>query len=295
MNRISIVWPARLLASLVVAVVAARVGMAQDAASTPARPQAPAASAGQPAQPNPEIEWLAKMSKVYYSSARAGLTGFDCAVHPDWHKLMVSANKGAAVPEDSPQIALLKTVKVEIHAHMKGGSTIDWKPETAPDKPLDDSSSALLDGMHQSVQQTLEGFLQFWTPFMEAAVVPDSVEGLDITHTATGHTIHAKQSGTELTEIFSSDLVLQQFNVNMNGTSIKFTPTYKPTPQGLLVTAFDAHILPAGAPPEQAQEMKVGIDYQDVGGLTVPGHLNMDVAGTGTFDYGFDGCTTNAK
>ena len=49
-------------------------------------------------------------------------------------------------------------------------------------------------------------------------MVPDSAEGLEITHTPTVHTIHAKQGDTELTEVFSSDLVLEQFNVNMNGT-----------------------------------------------------------------------------
>ncbi len=124
-------------------------------------------------------------------------------------------------------------------------------------------------------------------------MVPNSSEGLEITHTSTAHTIHAKQSGTELTEIFSNARVLQQFNVDMNGTSIKFSPTYKPTDKGLLVNAFEAHILPAGTPPEKAQVMKVGIDYQPVGSLIIPSKLNMDVVGTGTFNFTFDGCTTN--
>jgi len=41
------------------------------------------------------------------------------------------------------------------------------------------------------------------------------------------HTIHARQGDTELTEVFSSDLILEQFNVNMSGISIKFAPSYK--------------------------------------------------------------------
>ena len=259
-----------------------------------------AAPVGQPAQsapkPNPEeIEWLANTSKLYYSSAIAGLTGFDCAVHPDWHRLFVSAGKGEAVPEDDPRIALLKTVTITLHARMKGGSTIEWVAAASPDKPLDQDSAAMLDGLHQSVEQTLEGFLQFWTPFMEDSVVPDSADGLEITHTPTVHTIHAKQGSTELTEIFSNSLVLEQFNVNLSGTSIKFSPAYTPTPQGLLVNGFVAHILPVGATPEQAQEMKVNIEYQTIHGLTIPGRLNMEVVGTGIFNFAFDGCTTNPK
>jgi hypothetical protein len=244
---------------------------------------------------NPENEWLAKTAKLYYSSAKAGLAGFDCQIHPDWHTLFASAGNGQAVADDDPRIALLKSVKITMHARMKGGSTIEWVADSDPDKPLDQSSTEMLDAMHRSIEETLEGFLQFWSPFMEVSVVPDSGEGLEITHTPTVHTIRASQSGTELTEVFSSKLVLEQFNVNMNGTSIKFLPIYTATPQGLLVNAFEAHILPAGATAGQEQAMKIDIEYQPVDGLTIPARLKMNVVGTGQFDYAFDGCATNPK
>ena len=93
----------------------------------------------------------------------------------------------------------------------------------------------------------LEGFLQFWSPFMEVTVVPPKADGLEITHGPTSHTIHAKQGSTELTEIFNSNLVLEHFNVTLAGTSIKFSPTFEPTPQGLLVKTFAAEIMPAGS------------------------------------------------
>ena len=246
-------------------------------------------------KPNPENEWLGKTAKLYYSSARAGLTGFDCAIHPDWRTLFASASNSQALAEDDPRIALLKGVKITMHARMKGGSTIEWVADSNSDKQLDQSSTDMLDAMHRTIEETLEGFLQFWSPFMEVSVVPDSSDGLEITHTPTVHTIHASQSGTELTEVFSSDLVLEQFNVNMNGTSIEFRPAYTATPQGLLVNAFEAHIRPAGAPAGQEQVMKVGIEYQPVDGLTIPARLKMNVVGTGQFDYAFDGCTTNPK
>lgn len=264
-------------------------------AQNPAPNPGPGPSGSQATKPISDKEWLANTSKLYYSSAKAGLTGFDCAVHPDWQALFVSANMGAAAPGDDPRIALLKTVKVTVHARMKGGSTIDWVANTSADKPLDQNSTDLLEGLHQKVEQTLEGFLQFWSPFMENTVIPDSTEGLEITHTPTVHTIRAKQGATALTEVFSNDLVLEQFNVDLSGTSIKFAPSYKPTPQGLLVNGFVAHILPAGSTSEQEQVMKVGIEYKTADGLTIPSQLNMEVVGTGNFNYAFDGCTTNPK
>ena len=279
--------PAKSLIAALAICLAASAGMAQN----PAPKQAAAAVA--PA--SSDNAWLAKTAALYYSSAKAGLTGFDCSVHPDWHTLFVTAGKGEAVAQDDPRIALLNTVKITLHARMKGNSVLDWATVANPDKPLDDTSTALLDGLHQSVQQTLEGFLQFWTPFIDRSVVPDSAEGLEISHTPAAHTIHAKQGGTDLTEVFSSELLLQQFNVDMSGTSIKFSPAFKPTPQGLLVNGFEAHILPTGTPPEKAQVMKVGIEYQSLGGLVVPSQLRMEVVGTGTFDFVFDGCATNPK
>jgi hypothetical protein len=248
-----------------------------------------------PAAPSSDTSWLASTSKLYYSSAKAGLAGFDCSVHPDWRTLIMSTNKGEVVADDDPRITMLQGVRVGIHARMKGGSTVEWETESAPDKPLDESSTAMLDRIHHSVEQTLEGFLQFWSPFMEVAIVPDSTEGLEITHTPTTHTIHAKQGETELTEIFTSDRVLEQFNVNLNGMSIHFSPAYTPTPQGLLVQSFEAHILPAGVPPEKAQVMKVTLTYQTLNSLTIPGQLNMEIAGAGTFNFAFDGCTINPK
>ena len=291
MNRFPFASPARLIPVLIVVGLTGAFAGAQGA---PADKTTPAQTA-QSAQTKADIEWLASMSKLYYSSAKAGLTGFDCAIHPDWHTVLVTLGKDASVAPDDPRIALLDTVKITVHAHMRGASTIEWVADSNPDKPLDQDSTDLLNSLHRSVEQTLEGFLQFWGPFFENTVVPDTTDGLEITHTPTVHTIRAKQGDTELTEVFSNELVLEQFNVNMSGTSIKFVPTYKPSPQGLLVSAFDAHILPARTAPEQAQVMKVGIEYQPVGALMVPGKLQMEVVGTGVFNFVFDGCTTNSK
>ena len=284
MNRFPFASPARLLMLIAAiclvssGVVAQEPGAAADAAK--AASQTPAAQLAAPGnggdkpslngkKPNPENEWLAKTAKLYYSTAKAGLTGFDCTIHPDWRALFASASNGPAVAEDDPRIALLTTVKITMHARMKGGSTIEWLADSNPDKQLDPSSTDLLDAMQRTVEETLEGFLQFWSPFMEVTVVPESGDGLEITHTPTVHTIHASQSGTELTEVFSNELILEQFNVNMNGTSIRFLPVYSATPQGLLVNAFEAHIQPAGATAGQEQAMKVSIEYRPVSGFTI--------------------------
>lgn len=260
--------------------------MAQTAppSAAPAAAPSPTSAANQ--------AFLTSASKLYYSSAKAGLTGFQCSVHPDWHALFVAAAKGAEVAPDDPKVALLNSVTIVLHARMKGGSTMDWNPPT-PAQPLDAGSTALLDRMHQASNQTLQGFLQFWTPFVDGSVIPDSPDGVDIAATDKGHILHADQGATSLTEVFDTGSVLKEFNVVMSGAKINFSPSYKPTDKGLLVNAFQAKIQPPGVDADKAQLMNVAIDYQDVGGFPIPTSIQMDVIGTGKLNFVLDQCKVN--
>jgi len=53
--------------------------------------------------------------------------------------------------------------------------------------------------------------------------------------------------------------------------------------------------VPAGTPPGQAQNMNVDIDYQEINGFPIPDKLNMEVIGTGKFNFTLDGCATSTK
>jgi hypothetical protein len=257
------------------------------ASPTKAPPAAPAAST------DANAAFLTKASSLYYSTTKQGLTGFDCTVHPDWADIFKTVTKGAPPAADDKPVALLNAVKITIHARMTGpGSGMDWNPPD-PTAPPDQESIEMLDHMHQATGQTLQGFLQFWTPFVNGSVIPDSPAGIEITKTATGHTLHAMDGSTSLTEVLDSGNVLKQFNVEMSGAKIDFDPTYKPTPNGLLVSAFAATIQAPGATADKAQKMNVGVEYQTVKGFLIPGKLSMDVVGTGKFTFTFDGCTVN--
>ena len=287
MHRFPIRFPAVLAISIALATTAA---CAQNSAPSEGKTPAPAAG-----QQNPENEWLAKTAKVYYSSAKAGLTGFTCGIRPDWRALFISATKGTDVPANDPNLLQLNKVKVRLHARMKGASTVEWLVDSSDGAPSNSNTEAVIDSMHETVQQMLEGFMQFWSPFMEVSVVPSKADGLEITHTPAAHTIHAKQGDTELTEIFNRDLVLEHFDVTLAGTSIKFAPAFEPTPQGMLVKAFTAEIRPAGAAPQQVQKMQVSVNYQTLNSQMIPNQVSMEVVGTGTFNFAFEGCSIETK
>jgi len=183
----------------------------------------------------------------------------------------------------------LNQVAIVLHANLKTDSaTLDW---TAPTGALTSDQTTLLNQMHSASQQTLGGFIQFWTPFVDGTVIPDNSSGMTVAHTASGITLHSEDSGTAVTEVFSNDLLLEHNDVVMSGTSIKFDPTYKATPQGLLVEHFVANIQAAGDPSAPAQKMIVAVQYQTVDGFPIPSQLNMEVVGTGVMNLSLNQCT----
>jgi hypothetical protein len=259
--------------------------------SAAGRAQTPstAGSARSPQDQAADDALLNKARTLYYSSAKAGLAGFDCTVHPDWLATFVSANPGTTISNDDPRLLLLNRVGIVLHANLKTDSAIlDWN---APSGALSSDQTTLLNQMHSASQQTLGGFVQFWTPFIDGSVIPDNSSGLEVTHTATGITFHAESNGTTVTEVFSNDLLLEHYDVVMSGTSIKFEPSYKATPQGLLVEHFVANIQAVGDPPAPVQKMIVGVQYQTVGGFPIPSQLNMEVVGTGVMNLALSQCT----
>lgn len=270
-NRSPLALPARLLAGLLFINLLGISAHGQDANS----------------------ELLAKAGKLYYSSAKNGLTGFDCTLHRDWQALFMAVDKTQTVAEDDPRIVALNTVKIILHARLKGGSTIDWIRVAAQGKPLDKESVTLLENQHKDTEQALLGVLQLWIPFIDGSIVPESPEGAEIKNTADGHTFYAEQGGNKLTEVFDNDLVLRHFDVEMNGTSVKLVPVFEPTDKGLLVNRFDVTTLPAGTAPDKAQEMHVGVEYQTIRGFPIPQQLNIKLGETGVFNFTLDGCRVN--
>ncbi len=232
---------------------------------------------------------LNKARTLYYSTVKAGLTGFDCTVHPNWLATIAKASPGTTVSTDDPRLLLLNRVAIVLHANLKDGSaTLDWTP---PSDALTPDQTTLLNQMHSASQQSLAGFIQFWTPFVDGSVIPDNSSGLAVTHTASGITFHGEGGGNSVTEVFSNDLLLQHYDVVSGGISIKFDPSYKATPQGLLVEHFAANIQSTGDPSAPVQQMNVAVLYQTIDGFPIPSQIDMEVVGTGELNVALSQCT----
>jgi hypothetical protein len=273
-------------------------GLSLLTAATALNAQAPATAAT--AAENDAL--LAKAATLYYSAAKAtpahgALESFQCAVQPEWPALLSAIDKAtgqAPAPPNDPRLALLTPITVSVHAEINGRSTLDWNQPANTAQPLDADSTEMLDRAHQTVEHALAGFFQFWTPFINGTIIPQSSKGIDVVKTASGVSLRAELRDQKLNEVFSPDMTLKEFNVSMSGVLIRFEPAFDSTPEGLLVKSFDAHIQLPGTPPPPEHRMNVMLDYQTVQGYELPAHLSLDITGTGRAAFDFSGCTVQS-
>jgi len=163
MPKVSFSSSTRLSAALLTfCIVGAALARAQNSLTIPST----ASESAPQTPPNTSLndQLLAKASGIYFSAIRTGLNGFTCDVHPNWRTLLLTSSKGASAATDDPRITLAQTVKITLHARLAGGSTIDWNPTSDPAHPLDADSTSILDSLHTGTNQSLLGFMQFWTP-----------------------------------------------------------------------------------------------------------------------------------
>lgn len=233
------------------------------------------------------------MTKVYYSLPAAGLANFKCTVHPDWHSYMVSALNGKEIANDDSHLVLLNQVKITLHAHMKGGSSLEFNdPPDNRARPLDAASERLIGDLHQTVEQTLQGFMQFWKPFVDGTIIPKSTE-VDLDQIDNGYRLRGKSAKIPLTEDFDRGLIMQHLGVTVNGTTISLTPGFQNTDHGLLVNSYHAHIQFLGTAQQETAESKVFVEYQTIDSLPLPSKINMTVtrnAQTLTLNFTLDEC-----
>lgn len=262
--------------------------------SSAARGQAAAAGKVEAAGLGDQL--VAKAAALYYSTAKVGLKGFDCQVHPDWARIMTSARQGEAVAADDPRLMLMSSVAITLHARLDGSTSMDWAVPADPAKPLDDNQKAQLEQAHQGMEQTLVGLLKMWTPLMNGSLA-EGLGGDDVTITPSdsGYTVKSKDSRQPVTEEFDKGLVLKRFTVGGAGTNVDLTPEFSSTPQGLLLTSFEAKIQDAGAPAGSGEDMQVKLEYQPVSGMQVLSKVTVVMPKIVEMEFKLDGCVANPK
>jgi len=249
---------------------------------------------------------MARATAIYSSTVKSGLRSFDCQVHPDWYKIIVTSRKSVPLASGDARPALLGAVKVTLHARLAGGSTLDWQPSPDSGQPRDQATLDMLDRAHRSIESTLEGVLKLWIPLVDGSLA-ESLGGddMEVAQTAGGYVVQSKDQSKDtqkspvqthsVTEKFDRNLLLEHFTLVNAGSTSSLTPTFQSTPPGLLVSGFDVRLQPAGVPATDAQQMHIAFEYQTVSGIQIPGSINVQLPNVVQINFALDGCTVNAR
>lgn len=251
---------------------------------------------------------MARATALYDSALKSGLRSFTCQVHPDWQRIIASSRNGALQDSDAAKVVLLTAVKITLHAHLQGSSTIDWQP---PDSAVPRTQELVdtLDRAHLSVGSTLDGVLKLWTPLIDGSVAESlSDDTMDVQQTASGYLVRSKDNAAKpndkqkapaasqthsVMEDFDQNLLLTHYTLVDAGSTASLKPAFASTPQGLLVSSFDAFLQPAGAPATDARQMHIAFTYQSVSGVQVPGSISLTLPGVVEMDFMLNNCTVN--
>jgi len=277
------------------------VSYAQQSYAQQTHPQQPPAAGSLPQASPASLHdtLLAKATTLYYSTARVGLRNFDCQVHVDWARMMKSARKGAALPDNDPRLALLNTVAITLRADLKGDSSLDWNLPEHPLKPVDESQTAMLNQVHHGVEQTLGGLLKtIWSPLVNGSIAETlGEESANITEDANGYTLRTKDPQESITEVFDRGLVMKRFVVESSTLSnMDLKPVFQATPQGLLPAHMAADIRNPGTPAQgPAQPMDADMEYQVVTGIQIPSRITIVMPDVVEMDFKLDGCAVNPR
>ena len=307
MKRLPIAVPARAAAALL-----ALSCLLAHAQQLPAGPGAATAPLQPATVASLNDSLMARATTLYSSIVKSSLRSFDCQVHPDWMKIMLTSRKGVPLDSDNAKAVLLGAVKITLHAQLKSSSTLDWQTPSDHGQPRDQAASDMLDRAHRSIEDTLEGVLRLWVPLVDGSLAESFGEDdMEVEQTANGYIVRSKDESTErskakqklpagsqdhsVTEAFDRNLLLQRFTLVDAGSATSLTPAFQPTPQGLLVSSFDALLQPAGVPAAEARQMHIALTYQTVSGIQIPGKLSVELPNVVEMDFTFDGCTVNPQ
>jgi hypothetical protein len=237
---------------------------------------------------------LAKATALYASTAKSGLRGFDCGVHPNWEEIRASSRKDAPAPGSDSEIVLLNTVKIALHVRLEGESSMDW--EVPEGNSRDPASGAMLERAHRGIEQTLTSALKLWISLVNGSVAESlGAENVEITQNENGYSVRSRDKRHSLAEEFDRKLLLTRSVIADAGSVVDIAPVFQPTSQGLLLGSFVARVQQAGGAAERAQEIRFSVEYQNVSGAQIPQKLAVEVSHLVTMEFLLDGCTVNLK
>jgi hypothetical protein len=218
----------------------------------------------------------------YYNLQSIGVKGFGCDVDVDWNSLFASA-AGKEPAADDPMMKYLQAARLSFTNDLRGKGKVEWALKGVPPEGKEKAA----DELRSSLKQTLEGFLQAWTPFLNGDVIPQSPKTLKAT--PTGYVIDDGKENDVSEEVLDKDMTVKHLTAKTEALVVEMDSTFTSSPSGLLLTQMDATYQQPPTNPPTPLVMKT--TFEPVDNFQLPATLTVIIPNVVTFKMRFTGCT----
>ena len=227
---------------------------------------------------------LAAAHAQYYTPTASGLKSFHCDAAIDWRS-MLSRLTQVDIPEDTPALKFLNSVHLGVNDNLHGQGALEWSSNVDP--PED--KKAALNQIKEGLQTSIGGFFQSWNAYMNGSMVPLPDQSVTVTKTTDGVHLSGSTKDASFDEDFDKNMLLTQALVVSPNLKVLATPTFTPTPDGLIVSSVASQVhQPPTAPQVNAT---FHIEYAKVESFQLPSRVVFDIKNTGVIDVLFSNCT----
>jgi hypothetical protein len=211
------------------------------------------------------------------------LSGLDCDLSIDWPALFTSLKANLA----TDRLKTLQGLKVRSHA-ARGNAielTLQWT-----DGKLDTKQQ-----MEDGLKQMVGGFYQMYWPMVASSSFSKASDYTRIDPEPNGGAkLYSSSQNMSLVVTIDKDSTPTHLSLEspvMNGTfDFQYTPSPRPVPGDLRrISAITA----SEKIGDSAFNLKLDLDYQEVGGFNVPRHVNFGLVGAYSIAMEFSGCSVS--
>ena len=263
---------ALLLASLTLLVPGLAVAQAGGKGPDKLRPAAPSLA-----------EQLSLARLRYYTPTTSGLRSYHCEVTANWSEMLGHLSGGTVTP-DNPFITYLNSTHLFVDDDLHGAGHLVWAATGVLPAELQTQGDQFRDG----IQKMFAGYFSSWDAYLNGTMVPPPA-GLTLSRTPSGFMAREKAVTSETEITFDPHWLLLKAHVVQTEADTVAVPTYKSTPEGLLITDVESTI--TNPPSPQPTRLAIHTDYQRVDGFSLPAHIRFDLHNAGQFDFDLKGCT----
>jgi hypothetical protein len=180
---------------------------------------------------------LGKARAASYSLKDRGLMGFQTTVNPNWRlvlKDMLATNPDQA----ETALKLLNGIHFTVSMDPEGAVTVTH--HTDVEAPNPEAAKGFTE-IYAGMEQAMTGFFDTWKPFMFTRAFPEVENAYALERTRTGYLLTYKEGETtDVATTLSKTLVITEMKVTTPAFVSVLKPTFVRSPQGLLLTGYDA-------------------------------------------------------